>query len=62
MLSMLNKLTSHKDLQKLKTQQQQNRKSNIKTVAGTGNWTQDLLQPMQMPYHCTTESTESNAC
>jgi len=47
MLSILNKLTSQKELQhfvkndffgqKVKTQQQQNKTSNIKTVAGAGN-------------------------
>jgi len=48
MFSILNKLTLQKDLQncvtnsvfdgqKVKTQQQQNRKSNIKTLAGAGN-------------------------
>ena len=34
--------------QKVKTQQQQNKISNIKTLAGTGDWTRDLLQPKQM--------------
>jgi len=28
---------------KVKTQQQQNKKSNIKTLAGAGDWTRDLL-------------------
>jgi len=48
MLSILNKLTLPKDLQnivtnnvfmdkKVKTQQQQNKKSNLKTLAGAGN-------------------------
>jgi len=45
--------------QKVKTQQQQNRKSNIKTLAGAGNRTRDFLHPKRMRYHCTTESTES---
>jgi len=42
MLSILNKLILQKDLQnsvtnKVKTQQQQNKKWNIKTLAGAGN-------------------------
>ena len=48
MLSILNKLTLEKELQnlvtsimcfgqKVKTQQQQNKKSNLKTLAGAGN-------------------------
>jgi len=48
MLSILNKLTLYKELQtfvtnyvflnkKVKTQQQQNKKSNIKTLAGAGD-------------------------
>jgi len=46
LLSILNKLTLQKDMQhfksvimdkKVKTQQQQNRKSNLKTLAGAGN-------------------------
>jgi len=48
--------------QKVKTQQQQNKKWNIKTLVGAGNWTRDLLLPMRMRYHCTTESTESIDC
>jgi len=64
MLSVLNKLTLQKELQnfetmcfgtKRKTQQQQNKKSDIKTVAGAGNLTRDNLHPKQMRYHCTTE-------
>jgi len=39
--------------------QQQNKKAFIKTLAGAGNWTQDLLHPKRMRYHCNTESTES---
>jgi len=72
MLSILNKLLLQRDLQnfvtnkvlmdKVKTQQQQNRKSNIKTLAGAGNWTRDLLHPKRMRYHCTTKSTESIYC
>ena len=31
--------------QKVKTQQQQNKKSNIKTLAGAGDWTRVLLHP-----------------
>jgi len=48
--------------QNLKPQQQQNKKSNIKTLAGAGNCTRDLLHPKRMGYHCTTESTESIDC
>jgi len=73
MLRMLNKLTLQKDLQnvvtnnafidkKYKHNNNKTKKYNIKTVAGTGNWTRYLLQPMRMRYHCTTESTESNDC
>jgi len=73
MLSILNKLILQKTLQnivtnnvfmdkKIKTQQQQNKKSNLKTLAGTGNWTRDLLHPKRMRYHCTTESSESIDC
>jgi len=69
MLGLLNKLTLYKELptfvtnnvfldKKVKTQQQ-NKKSNIKTLAGAGDWTRDLLHPKRMRYHCTTESTES---
>ena len=71
MLSILNKLILLKELQtfvinnvfldqKVKTQQQQNKKSNIKTLAGAGDWTRDLLHPKRMRFHCTTESTESS--
>ena len=70
MISILNNLTLKKDLQtfvtnnvffekKVKTQQQQNKKSNIKSLAGAGNWTRDLLHPKRMRQHYTTESTES---
>jgi len=73
MLSILNKLTVQKKFQncvtnnvflnkKVNTQQQQNKISNIKTVAGAGNWTRDLSHPKRMRYLCTTESTESNDC
>ena len=73
MLSIINRLTLQKELQsfvtnnvffdkKIKTQQQQNKKSNIKTVAGAGNWTRDILHPKRMRYHCTTESTENIYC
>jgi len=41
-----------------KKQHQQNKKSNIKTVAGAGNLTRDLLHPKRMRYHFTTESTD----
>jgi len=47
---------------KVKTQQQQNKKSNIKTLAGAGNLTRDLLHQKRMRYHCTTESTEISDC
>jgi len=47
---------------KVKTQQQQNKKSNIKTLAAAGHCTRDLLQPKRMRYHCTTESTDSIDC
>ena len=47
---------------KSKNTQQQNKKSNIKTLAGAGDWTRDLLHPKRMRYHCTTESTESIDC
>jgi len=47
---------------KEKTQQQQNKKSNLKTFAGAGDCTRDLLHPKRMRYHCTTESTESIDC
>ena len=48
MLNILNKLTLQKELQNFvtnnvfldKKQQQQNKRSNIKTLAGAGNWTQ----------------------
>ena len=73
MRSILNNLALQKELQffvtnnvffgqKLKTQQQQNKKSNIKTHAWAGDWTRDLLHPKRMRYHCTTESTESIDC
>jgi len=48
--------------QKVKTQQQQNKKSNIKTLAGGGDWTRDLLHPKRMRDHCTTKSTKSIDC
>jgi len=52
MLSILNKLILEKELQtfvinnvlldkKVKTQQQQNKISNIKALAGAGDWTRD---------------------
>jgi len=47
---------------KVKTQQQQNKKSDIKTLAGAGYWTRELLHPERMRYHCTTEATESIDC
>jgi len=72
MLSILNKLTFQKELQncvtnnvfgqKVKTQQQHNKKSKIITYADARNWTRDLLHPKQMRYHCTIESTESIDC
>jgi len=48
--------------QKVKTQQQQqeqNKKANIKTLAGAGNWTRELLHPKRMGYHCTNGSRVS---
>jgi len=59
MLGILNKLTLYKELptfvtnnvfldKKVKTQQQQNKKSNIKTLAVAGDWTRDLLHPKRM--------------
>jgi len=73
MLSILNKLLLQKELQILwqimcfwtkskNTSTTKQKKSNIKTLAGAGNWTGDLLHPKQMRYHCTTESTESIDC
>ena len=73
MLNILNKIILQKELQisvmndvildkKVKTQQQQNKQSNEKTLAGAGDWTRDLLHPKRMRYHCTTESTESIDC
>jgi len=70
MLSIINKLILQEKLQtfvmnnvfldkKVKTQQQQNTTSNIKTLAGARDWTRDLLHPKRMRYHCTTESTEN---
>jgi len=47
---------------KVKTQQQQNKKSNKKTLAGAGDGTRELLHPKRMRHHCTTESTESIDC
>jgi len=47
---------------KVKTQQQQYKKSNIKTLAGAGDRTRDLLHSKRMRYHCTTESTENIDC
>jgi len=35
------------------------KKLNIKTLTGAGNWTRDLLHPKRMRYHCTTDSTEN---
>jgi len=42
--------------------QQQNKKSNIKILAGAGKRTGDLLHPKPMRYQCTTESTETIDC
>jgi len=40
---------------KVKTQQQQqNKKSNIKTLVGAGDNTRELLHPKWMRYHCIT--------
>jgi len=73
MLSILNKWTLHKELhifllimcfwtRSKNTTTTKEKKSNIKTLDGPGNWTRDLLQPKRMLYHCTTESTESLYC
>ena len=73
MLSLLNKLLLQKELQTLwqimcfwtkskNTSTTKQKKSNIKTFAGAGNWTRDLLHPKRMRYHCTTESIESINC
>ena len=40
--------------------QQQNKKSNLKTLAGAWNWTWELSHSKRMRYICITESTESN--
>jgi len=45
-----------------KQQQQQYKKSNIKNIAGAGDWTRELLHPKRMRYHCTAESTENTDC
>ena len=68
MLSIQNQLTLQKKLQnfmtnnvfwtkKVKTQQKQ-KKSNIKTLAGVGNWTWDLSHTKRMCYLCTINTTE----
>ena len=71
MLGILNKPTFQKVLQHFETNyvlgqkvktQQQNKISTIKTLAGGGNRTRDLLHPKRMRYHCTTESTASSDC
>ena len=73
MLSILNKLILQKKLQtfvinnvflnkKVKTQQQQNKKWNIKTFGGGGDWTRELLHLKRMRYHCTNESTDGIDC
>jgi len=46
----------------VKSQQQQNKISNITTLAGARDWTRNLLHPKRMRYHCTTESTENIDC
>ena len=69
LLSILNKLTLQKDLQNIvankvfmdklwKHNNNETKISNLKTLAGAGNWTRDLLHPKRMRYHCPTESTE----
>jgi len=61
LLSILNKLTVQKKCKSLwhimcfrtKNKQKHNnktKKSNIKTLAGAGNWTRDLLHPKQSKY------------
>ena len=47
---------------KLKTQQQQSKKWNIKILVGSEDWTRDLLHPKRMRYHYATESTDSIDC
>ena len=47
---------------KVKTQPQQNKKSNLETHDGARNWTRDLMHPKRILYHCTTESTETIDC
>ena len=42
----------------VKTQQQQNKKANIKNIARGGNWTRDLSHPSRVRYLYTRESTE----
>jgi len=61
MLSTLNKLSFYKKLQNSVTnnvfgqkKHKQNKKSNIKTLAGAGNWTSDLWRPERVRYICTT--------
>jgi len=44
------------------TEQQRNKKSNIKTLAGAGNRTRNLLHPKRKRFHCHSESTKSMDC
>jgi len=70
MSSILNKLILQKKLQKIVTNnvfckkeiKNTTKKSNIKTLDGAGNWTEELSHPKPMRYLCTTESTEGNEC
>jgi len=73
MLSILNKSTLQEEWQNFVTKMcfwtkrekstaTKQKKSNIKTHAGDGNRTRDLLLPKRMRYYCTTESTESIDC
>jgi len=74
MLCILNNLLLQKKLpmlwqiicfwtKKIKTYQQQNKKFKPKkNLAGARNWTENLLHPKRMRYHCTTESTENIDC
>jgi len=58
MASKLNKLKLQKELQNFVTKGMFRQKVQT-TLAGTGNWTRELLHPKRMLYHCTTMSTES---
>jgi len=66
MLSLLRKklqscVTNNVFLHKQLKSQQEIKKSNLKTLAGAGNWTRDLSLLTRMRYICPTESTESTS-